>query len=43
MVSAWTKEVKPNTKPNGRDNPDGRAANRRVEVWILYQLVNLEP
>jgi outer membrane protein OmpA-like peptidoglycan-associated protein len=36
-------EVKPNKKPNGRDNPEGRAANRRVEVWILYQLVNLEP
>ena len=27
--------VAPNQKPDGRDNPDGRAQNRRVEINIL--------
>jgi outer membrane protein OmpA-like peptidoglycan-associated protein len=39
----WTKPVQPNEKSNRRDNPAGRAANRRVEIWVLYELVNLEP
>ena len=29
-----TKPVAPNTKPNGSDNPEGRAKNRRVEIYI---------
>ena len=29
--------VAPNTKPDGSDNPDGRAKNRRVEVVIPTQ------
>ena len=29
-----TKPVAPNTKPNGADNPEGRAKNRRVEIYI---------
>jgi len=29
-----TKPVEPNTKPNGSDNPEGRAKNRRVEIYI---------
>jgi outer membrane protein OmpA-like peptidoglycan-associated protein len=29
------KPVAPNTLPNGRDNPEGRAQNRRVEILIL--------
>jgi outer membrane protein OmpA-like peptidoglycan-associated protein len=27
--------VAPNQKPDGRDNPEGRAQNRRVEINIL--------
>jgi OOP family OmpA-OmpF porin len=27
--------IAPNQKPDGRDNPDGRAMNRRVEINIL--------
>ena len=27
-----TKPVAPNTKPDGSDDPDGRALNRRVEI-----------
>lgn len=26
--------IAPNTKPDGRDNPDGRAQNRRVEIVV---------
>lgn len=29
-----TKPVAPNTNPDGSDNPDGRAKNRRVEITI---------
>jgi outer membrane protein OmpA-like peptidoglycan-associated protein len=29
-----TKPIAPNTKPNGDDDPDGRAKNRRVEITI---------
>jgi len=29
------KPVAPNTLPNGADNPEGRAQNRRVEIFIL--------
>ncbi len=29
-----TKPIAPNTKPNGADDPDGRAKNRRVEITI---------
>lgn len=29
-----TKPVAPNTKPDGSDNPDGRAQNRRVEITV---------
>ncbi len=29
-----SKPVAPNTKPDGSDNPDGRALNRRVEVVV---------
>src|SRR4051812_697264 len=29
-----TKPVAPNTLPNGKDNPDGRAKNRRVEIVV---------
>ena len=29
-----TRPVAPNTKPDGSDNPEGRAKNRRVEVVI---------
>jgi len=32
-----TRPVSPNTKPDGSDNPEGRAANRRVEIRILRQ------
>jgi hypothetical protein len=28
--------VAPNTTPNGKDNPDGRALNRRTEVKVLH-------
>ena len=28
--------VAPNTLPNGKDNPDGRALNRRTEVKVLH-------
>ena len=30
--------VAPNTLPNGRDNPEGRALNRRVEVTTLTEM-----
>ena len=30
--------VAPNTLPNGRDNPEGRALNRRVEVTTVTEL-----
>lgn len=30
------KPVAPNTKPDGSDNPDGRAKNRRVEITIAH-------
>jgi outer membrane protein OmpA-like peptidoglycan-associated protein len=29
-----TKPIAPNTKPNGADDPEGRAKNRRVEITI---------
>lgn len=29
--------VAPNTKPNGSDNPEGRAKNRRVEIKTITQ------
>ena len=29
-----TKPVAPNTEPDGSDNPDGRAKNRRVEITV---------
>jgi len=29
-----TKPIAPNTKPDGSDNPDGRAQNRRVDVVV---------
>lgn len=29
-----TRPVAPNTKPNGADNPEGRAQNRRVELHV---------
>lgn len=29
-----TKPVEPNRKPDGSDNPDGRARNRRVEIYL---------
>jgi outer membrane protein OmpA-like peptidoglycan-associated protein len=29
-----SKPIAPNTKPDGSDNPEGRAANRRVEIFI---------
>ncbi|WP_158559380.1 OmpA family protein [Deminuibacter soli] len=28
--------IAPNTKPNGADNPDGRALNRRTELKVLH-------
>ena len=28
--------IAPNTKPNGKDNPDGRALNRRTELRVLH-------
>ena len=31
-----TQPVAPNTKPNGKDDPEGRAKNRRVEFKILH-------
>jgi OOP family OmpA-OmpF porin len=30
--------VAPNTLPNGRDNPEGRALNRRVEVTTITEM-----
>ncbi len=30
--------VAPNTLPNGRDNPEGRAQNRRVEVTTITEM-----
>jgi outer membrane protein OmpA-like peptidoglycan-associated protein len=44
-IHGWgaTRPVKPNKKPDGHDNPAGRAENRRVEIFVLYELVNLEP
>lgn len=32
-----TRPVAPNTKPNGKDNPAGRAQNRRVELHVTEQ------
>jgi outer membrane protein OmpA-like peptidoglycan-associated protein len=32
-----TRPVAPNTKPDGSDNPDGRAQNRRVELRVETQ------
>ena len=29
--------VAPNTLPNGRDNPEGRALNRRVVITVTAQ------
>ncbi len=29
-----TKPIAPNTKPDGSDDPDGRAKNRRVEITV---------
>jgi outer membrane protein OmpA-like peptidoglycan-associated protein len=29
------KPIAPNTRRNGADNPEGRAQNRRVEVWLM--------
>jgi outer membrane protein OmpA-like peptidoglycan-associated protein len=29
-----TKPIADNTKPDGSDNPDGRAKNRRVEILV---------
>ena len=29
-----TRPVAPNTKPDGTDDPDGRAKNRRVEIFV---------
>jgi len=29
-----TRPIAPNTKPDGTDNPEGRARNRRVEIFI---------
>jgi outer membrane protein OmpA-like peptidoglycan-associated protein len=26
--------IAPNTKPNGKDNPEGRAMNRRAELKV---------
>lgn len=34
---AETKPVAPNTHPGGRDNPDGRQKNRRVEIVVKKQ------
>ena len=35
-IRGWgaTKPVAPNTFPNGRDNPEGRQKNRRVEIVV---------
>ena len=35
-TAGWgaTKPVAPNTLPNGRDNPEGRQRNRRVEIVV---------
>ena len=33
-----TKPTTPNTKPDGSDNPDGRAKNRRVEIIIQTKI-----
>ena len=32
-----TKPIAPNTNPDGSDNPEGRAKNRRVEITITKQ------
>jgi len=29
-----SKPIAPNTKPDGSDNPEGRARNRRVEITV---------
>jgi outer membrane protein OmpA-like peptidoglycan-associated protein len=36
LVQGWGKKkpIAPNTKPDGKDNPQGRQANRRVEIVI---------
>ncbi len=34
MGHGETQPVAPNTNPDGTDNPDGRAQNRRVEISI---------
>ena len=33
-----SRPVAPNTLPNGRDNPEGRAQNRRVEVTTVTEM-----
>ncbi len=35
--------IAPNTKPDGRDNPEGRAQNRRVEIIVVESNVNNSP
>ncbi len=30
--------VAPNTLPNGKDNPEGRALNRRVDVTTITEM-----
>jgi len=32
-----SKPVAPNTHPDGTDNPEGRARNRRVEIYVTLQ------
>ena len=32
-----TKQIAPNTNPDGSDNPEGRAKNRRVEITVTKQ------
>jgi outer membrane protein OmpA-like peptidoglycan-associated protein len=36
FIKGWgeSKPAAPNTKPNGKDNPEGRQKNRRVEITI---------
>ena len=35
----FSKPIAPNTKPDGSDNPEGRAKNRRFE----FLLINMRP
>jgi len=32
-----SKPVAPNTKPDGSDDPEGRAKNRRVEIYVTLE------